>query len=110
MSGRPPCPAKRSGPAPPVPAPVPEGTRDKPYTRPSRFAEDHPIEMLRGAPRPGRKSVLRALARRAAWLSNKIEAFPDRARDLRASYLVEELTAIGIAIEAIEVLLPPKTP
>ena len=74
----------------------------------ARFADDHPIEMLRGANRPGRTATLRALANRAAWLSKKIELFPDRARDMRASYLIAELAAIGIAVEAIEAMPVPK--
>ena len=66
------------------------------------FADDHPIEMLREGKRPTRKNALRALARRAAWLSKKIETFGMRAKDPKASYLVEELASIAIAVEAIE--------
>jgi hypothetical protein len=68
----------------------------------SRFAEDYPIEMLRGARRPNGKAVSRALARRAAWLVKKIETFTNRALDPAASYLVEELAAIVVAGEMIE--------
>jgi hypothetical protein len=68
----------------------------------SCFADDHPLEMLRGARRPSRKDALRALARRAAWLTQKIETFGGRALDPKASYLVEELASIAVAVEAIE--------
>lgn len=73
----------------------------------SFFADDHPIEMLQGAKKPSRKTALRALARRAAWLSNKIETYAGRALDPKASYLVEELASIAIAVEAIEMLQRP---
>ena len=69
-----------------------------------RFPEDHVIVMLQGSRRPTRTEALRALARRAAWLSNKIEQYGGRARDPKASFLMEELGSIAIAVEAIEAL------
>lgn len=73
----------------------------------SHFPEDHVIVMLQGAKKPSRKDALRALARRAAWLSNKIETFAGRALDPAASYLVEELASVAIAVEAIEAAKEP---
>ena len=67
-----------------------------------RFSEDYVIVMLQGSLRPSRTEALRALARRAAWLSNKIEEYGGRARDPKASFLMEELGSIAIAVEAIE--------
>ena len=68
----------------------------------SRFPEDHAIVLLQGARKPSWQKALRALARRTVWLSKKIETFPMRAQDPAASYLVEELAAVAVAVEAIE--------
>ena len=78
----------------------------------ARLAEEHAIALLRGGSRPSRKKVLQALARRAAWLSKKIEAFAGRALDPAASYLVEELASVAIAAEVIEATqdTPPSVP
>jgi hypothetical protein len=67
-----------------------------------RFPDDHVIETLRGARVPNSGRVLRTFADRASWLVRKIEGYQDRARDPKASYLVEELSAIAVAIELVE--------
>lgn len=67
------------------------------------FAADHPIEMIRGLNRPGRATVLRCLAQRAAWLSNRMELDArTNVRDAAASLFMCELKSLAIAVESFE--------
>ncbi len=58
------------------------------------FPEDHPVEILRGARKlsPGR--IRKALARRAAWLSERLEATARNEGDVSRHPGMDELKAI----------------
>lgn len=72
----------------------------------ARFSDDHPIEELRGIARPNPSRVLRAFASRAAYLCKEMAKIAPpgtyHSASGRYGYLVQELQAIGIAVELVE--------
>ncbi len=68
------------------------------------FKDDHCAEILRSEPRLQPARVRRALARRAAWIANKMKQRHPQSNDYLM--LFEELKAMVQAAEAYETLFP----
>lgn len=69
----------------------------------SFFPDDHPVEILRGYPKPSLSNAKRSLVDRCKWLSRKIEADVQNGRcSLNQHYLLNELAAVVAVIERAE--------
>lgn len=65
------------------------------------FPNDHPVEILRGYPRPDLSRAKRALVRRCTWLANKIQTHA-RTGSAVSGTMLEELAAVVLVLELAE--------
>ncbi len=70
----------------------------------SRFPEDHPLEYVRGAKRPSVPNMLKTLARRAAWLTERVDKLSAKYgfEDVRNCQEMRELEAVARVVEILE--------
>ena len=67
-----------------------------------KFRSDHPIAALREFDRPQRRDILRAFAKRVAWLEQRIAQRESAVPYQRCGFERDELAAIAVAVELIE--------
>lgn len=72
----------------------------------SNFPENHPIELIRGLSRPSIPAILKTMARRAAWLSNKVTALSREHGGWQEVRNCGEMRELEAAARIVEILEP----
>jgi hypothetical protein len=71
----------------------------------AKFKENHPVELIRGDKKPSKKSALKSLAIRLAWIVGKLNIQVTKGEwvgGAENSGFARELRATLVAVEALE--------